>query len=363
MRTMKAAVLHAPNDLRVEQVPIPVPGPGEALIRVTACGVCGSDVPRVRTTGTYNFPTIPGHEMAGIVEEIGGGAGVGGPAAGTLVAAGTHVAVGDPVAVVPLIPCGTCPFCQVGRFAQCEHYDFLGSRSDGGFAQYVKAPVANLVRLPPGVDREVGALMEPVTVALHAVRNLDVTWGETVAVFGLGAIGNFIAQWARVLGASRVIGIDVSETKVDMARKVGLPDCFCAAGADVPREIKDRTGGPGVDVAFDASGSAVALNQAIAGLRAFGRLGLVGRPPAAVSIEGQSFEKILRGQLTIRGTWSFELAAFPHHPWAEAAAALAGGAIKAGPLVTHRVTLEGVREAIEMMASGKQPFHKVLAIP
>ena len=365
MKTMKAAVLHAPNDLRIEQVPVPVPGPGEALVRVIACGVCGSDVPRVRTTGTYRFPTIPGHEMAGVVEQV-----VEGPAAGSSagLAAGPAdgarpVAVGDAVSVVPLVPCGSCRFCQVGEFAQCEHYDFLGSRSDGGFAQYLKAPIAGLVPLPRGVSAEEGALLEPVTVALHAVRNLALAWGETVAVFGLGAIGNFVAQWARVFGAARVFGIDVASAKIDIARGVGLEDCFCAAGIDTAAELSRKTGGAGVDLAFEAAGSAAALNQAIAGLRPFGRLGLLGRPGSAVAIETRSFEKILRAQLTIRGTWSFEMAAFPRHPWVEAAAALARGSIKAGPLVTHRVSLEELPAAIEMMASGSRPYHKVIVTP
>ncbi len=354
MKTMKAAVLHAPGDLRVEDVPIPEPGPGEALVRVTACGVCGSDVPRVRTTGTYRFPTIPGHEMAGVVERIVPG-GRGGPA--------LPVSTGDAVAIVPLVPCGKCRFCEIGRFAQCERYDFLGSRSDGGFAQYLKAPVANLVPLPAGLGAEEGALLEPITVALHAVRNLEVSWGETVAVFGLGAIGNFVAQWARVFGASRVLGLDVSEAKVETARKVGLSDAFRVAGTTIAEELRARTDGAGVEVAFEASGALQALDQALAALRPFGRLGLLGRPTSAVSVSTASFERILRGQLTIRGTWSFELAAFPSHPWAEAASALARGAVKAAPLVTHRITLAEVPGAIQMMASGKEPYHKVIVLP
>jgi L-iditol 2-dehydrogenase len=367
MKTMKAAVLHAPGDLRVEQAPMPVPGPGEALVRVTACGVCGSDIPRVRTTGTYRFPTIPGHEMAGVIERIvpdaaDGAAGVGAEGAAAGGAAALLLAVGDAVSVVPLVPCRRCRFCEIGQFAQCERYDFLGSRCDGGFAQYLKAPLTNLVRLPAGTTGEHGALLEPIVVALHAVRNLGLSWGESVAVFGLGAIGNFVAQWARAFGASRIFGIDVAPAKVGIARAVGLPDSIDASALDVVKTLRESTGS-GVDVAFDASGSASAINQAIAALRAFGRLGFLGRPAAGVSIEGSSFEKILRGQLTMRGTWSFELASFPHHPWAESAEALASGAIKAGPLITHRVSLEELPAAIEMMAAGKEFFHKVMVLP
>ncbi len=346
MKTMKAAVLHAPGDLRVEQVPVPEPGLGAALVRVAACGVCGSDVPRVRTTGTYHFPTVPGHEMSGVVEALGSD----GPVPGT------------PVSVVPLIPCRRCRYCEIGQFAQCTSYDFLGSRSNGGFAEFLVAPVQNLVPLPRGVDIEEGALLEPITVALHAARNLGVSWGESVAVFGLGAIGNFVAQWARALGASHVFGIDVAEEKVRIAREVGLGESFRSAGLDVPGLLRERTAGAGVDVAFDASGAPAAINQAIAALRSFGRLGLLGRPTSGVSIQADAFERILRGQLTLRGTWSFELAAFPRHPWDEAAQALAQGVIQAGLLITHRVPIEKVGEAIEMMAAGREPFHKVMMV-
>ena len=354
MKTMKAAVLHAPGDLRVEQVSVPDPNAGEALVRVTACGVCGSDLPRVRKTGTYRFPTIPGHEMSGVIEEIvraeGGGAGV-------------PLDVGTAVSVVPLVPCRRCRFCEKGQFAQCEAYDFLGSRSNGGFAEYLTAPLENLVPLPPGVTAIEGAMLEPITVALHAVRNLQVEWGECVAVLGMGAIGNFVAQWARAFGASRVFGIDLVPAKVDIGRSVGLRDSTSARGKDLVRMIESSTGGKGADVVFEASGGGDAINLAIELLRPFGRLGLLGRPSSAVAVSVERFEKILRGQITIRGTWSFEFAAFPHHPWTEAATAVAEGKIQVSPLVTHKIPLDEVPAAIEMMASGKEFYHKVVVIP
>jgi L-iditol 2-dehydrogenase len=352
-RTMRAAVLHAPGDLRIERVPVPAVGPADALVRVSACGICGSDVPRVRTTGTYRFPTIPGHEMAGVIEALG-------PQAA---AARPGIGVGMPVAVVPLVPCGRCRFCEIGAFAQCEAYDFLGSRSDGGFAEYVRAPAASLVPLPDGLAAEQGALLEPVTVALHAVRNLGIGWGMQVAVFGLGAIGNFIAQWARAFGARGVFALDVAARKVEIARQVGLDEAMDATGLDVPAVLKERTAGTGVDAAFDASGSARALEQAVASLAAFGRLGLVGRPPGEVTLPAITFEKILRGEITLRGTWSFTSTRVPHHPWEEAARAIAAGVVRTGPLVTHRIPLEDLPGAIDLMARGDASFHKILVLP
>jgi L-iditol 2-dehydrogenase len=350
---MRAAVLHAPGDLRVERVPVPGIGATDALVRVSACGICGSDVPRVLTTGTYRFPTIPGHEMAGVVEELG-------PEAGT---AARGVRVGSPVAVVPLVPCRRCRFCEIGAFAQCEAYGFLGSRSDGGFAEYLAAPAANLVLLPDGVSAEQGALLEPVTVALHAVRNLGVRWGATVAVFGLGAIGNFIAQWARAFGARRVFGLDLAARKVEIAREVGIDDAMDATGLDVPTVLSDLTAGAGVDAAFEASGSGRALEQAVASLTAFGWLGLVGRPPGAVTLPAAVFEQILRREITVRGTWSFVSARVPRHPWEEGAHAMAAGVVRTGPLVTRRIRLEELPAAIESMARADPSLHKTLVVP
>lgn len=352
-RTMRAAVLHAPGDLRIERVPVPALGPADALVRVSACGICGSDVPRVRTTGTYRFPTIPGHEMAGVIEELGPRAAAERPGIG----------VGMPVAVVPLVPCGRCRFCEIGAFAQCEAYDFLGSRSDGGFAEYVRAPAASLVPLPDGLATEQGALMEPVTVALHAVRNLGIGWGMSVAVFGLGAIGNFIAQWARAFGARPVFALDIAARKVEIARQVGLDEAMDATGLDVPGVLKERTGGAGVEAAFDASGSARALEQAVASLAAFGRLGLVGRPPGEVTLPATTFERILRGEITLQGSWSFASTRVPHHPWEEAARALAAGVVRTGPLVTHRIPLDDLPRVVDQMGSGGISFHKILVLP
>ena len=180
---MKAAVLHGINDLRIEEVEIPRLDEHDVLVRVSACGVCGSDLPRILTQGTYHFPTIPGHEFGGEVVAIG--------------SCVKQNLLHKNVAVIPLIPCRTCKSCEVGDFAQCENYDFLGSRSDGGFAEYVKVPEENLVIMPDQVKPETAAFLEPISVALHVVSNTGVNFGDDVVVFGLGAIGIFVAQWAK----------------------------------------------------------------------------------------------------------------------------------------------------------------------
>ncbi|MDW8322262.1 MAG: alcohol dehydrogenase catalytic domain-containing protein, partial [Armatimonadota bacterium] len=144
---MKALVLHAVGNLRYEEVPLPEPGAGEVLVRVAYCGVCGSDIPRIFSKGTYRYPLIPGHEFAGVVERCGEGV--------------SAFAPGDRVAVFPLVWCGRCAACEKGRYVQCEQYDYLGSRRDGAFADYVVAPARNLLRVPEGVSLQDAAMTEP----------------------------------------------------------------------------------------------------------------------------------------------------------------------------------------------------------
>ena len=188
MPSMHALVLHAVGDLRYESVPRPQAGAGDALVRVRFCGVCGSDIPRCFTKGTYHFPTICGHEFAGVIESLGDEA--------------SGFAAGDRVAVFPLLWCGRCAACETGKYGQCEDYDYLGSRSDGGFAEYVVAPIKNLLRVPDNVSLEEASMTEPAAVALHSARRAKVRLGDSVAIFGAGPIGLMTAQWAREMGAA-----------------------------------------------------------------------------------------------------------------------------------------------------------------
>lgn len=344
---MKAAVLHAPGKLVYEEVPIPEPGERDVLLKVTACGVCGSDIPRVLTSGTYHFPTIPGHEFGGVVCKT-----------GALVDAAL---VGKRAAVIPLIPCRRCAMCEVGAFAQCESYDFLGSRSDGGFAEYVKVPAENLVLVPDEVDDDSTAFLEPISVALHVIENCGVNVGDNVAVYGLGAIGIFVAQWARVFGAKRVFAIDLEAEKVKAASDMGLEGVNSSV-TDVEAYIRERTEG-GVDRVFEAAGSPAVFNQAVRILKQSGVLGLVGRPTKPLEIDGDAYEKILRGQLTIKGTWSFEFKRFPHHAWETSLEALRSHKIVTAPIISHRMPLAKTLDAVELMAERSEPFYKILIKP
>ena len=315
-------------------MPIPELREKDVLVKVSACGVCGSDIPRVLETGTYHFPTIPGHEFGGTIAEAGSGV--------------SKELCGKRVAVIPLIPCKTCKSCETGQYAQCEHYDFLGSRNDGGFAEYVKVPESNLLFVPENVDEEAVAFLEPISVALHVVQNCRVNYGDSVAVFGLGAIGIFVAQWAKAFGAKHVFAI---------------VDALCIGKDDIDAIVKEKTNGTGIDRAFEASGAGAAFKQAISLLRMEGTLGLVGRTVHSLEIENQTFEKILRFQITIKGTWSFEFKEFPHHAWKQSLDAINAGVIKTEPFISHRIPLEDTLKAVKLMKDKSEFFYKILIKP
>ena len=176
-KMMNAAVLHAVGDLRYETVPMPEVGEDEVLLKIRACGVCGSDIPRVYTKGTYHFPTIPGHEFAG-----------------EIVASNDPALLGRRAAVFPLLPCHKCPPCKVGEFANCHNYDYYGSRRDGAFAEYLAVKKANLILAPDTLSYDCAAMCEPGAVARAAVRRMNVELGDLVVIYGAGPIGLIAAQ-------------------------------------------------------------------------------------------------------------------------------------------------------------------------
>ena len=203
-KEMRAWVLHGIGDIRLEYMPVPVPKAGEVLVRVKAAGICGSDIPRIYETGAHKHPLIPGHEFAGVVEVVGDEV--------------DENLLGNPVGVFPLIACGKCGPCRNRQYEMCRNYNYLGSRTDGGFAEYAVVPMENLVILPDGVGYEEAAMLEPMAVAIHAMRKVfpearvkenekyetDIFQGElvhswekgiTVAVCGLGTIGLLLIQF------------------------------------------------------------------------------------------------------------------------------------------------------------------------
>ncbi|MFQ5810363.1 MAG: galactitol-1-phosphate 5-dehydrogenase [Armatimonadota bacterium] len=347
-RTMHAAVLHAPGDLRYEVVPAPDVGPGEVLIKVAACGICASDVPRVRTVGAHTMPIIPGHEFAGEVVEKADEAGP---------------EVGELVAVFPLIPCRRCRYCKSGAYEVCDAYDYLGSRSDGAYAELVKAPAWNTIAVPDGVPLDHAALTEPAAVALHAAKRFDIADGDVVAVLGAGPIGLLAAQWARALGAGQVLLVDIDPHALEMAAQLGFEHRIDAGATDPVASVLDATAGVGADLVIEAAGVPQTVTQSVQMARKLGRVVIMGNPSADLRLARDVAHEILRRQLTIKGTWNSTYAPAPPSDWHGALAGMQDGSIRIAPLITHRFALARVHDAFDMLAARREPVGRAVLLP
>lgn len=327
---MKACVLEAVNRLVYKEVPAPRPKTGEVLLKIRACGICSSDIPRIFQTGTYHFPTIPGHELAGQIVD-----------AGAEVDCGL---IGKRAAVFPLIPCGRCPSCQVGEYARCENYDYFGSRRDGGFAEYLAVPVWNIVLVPETLPYTTAALCEPVAVAKHCVDAGAIRLGDDVAVIGTGTIGLAAALWAKQTGAGSVFVLGRSERKLRFARELGI-DHAISTGQDGREELLRLTGGRGVDVALECVGSTASVNEAIGCVKKGGRVVLTGNPGGDITLSKDVYWKILRGELSISGTWNSSYNA-SRNDWKTVVDCMTDGRMPAEKLITGRFALSDYEQAL-----------------
>ncbi|WP_217354803.1 galactitol-1-phosphate 5-dehydrogenase [Ruegeria atlantica] len=348
---MKAAVLHAPADLRVEDVPVPKDlRDNEVLVKVAACGICGSDIGRVMVTGTYSFPTIPGHEFAGVVEEIG--------------AEVSHLKPGDKVAVAPLMPCGTCDDCARGNYSLCEDYNFLGSRTDGAFAQYLKAPAQNVLQVPDNVSLEVAATIEPAAIILHGIHKVNLSLGDAVVVVGCGALGYFALQFAKLSGAQPLIAVDVDEEKLELARRVGADVCINPAQTDALAAIKQATKGRGVALALEAAGNDVGRDLSILSCAKQGKVVLYGTAYGDVTFSKAAFDKVVREEVEVIGSWNSYSVPFPGKEWFDIMGLLEAGRLDVEPLITHRASLDEAPEIFRKLKDRSfGPYHKILFKP
>ncbi|RCV57813.1 galactitol-1-phosphate 5-dehydrogenase [Marinitenerispora sediminis] len=344
---MRAAVLHAPGDIRVEEVPVPEPGPNDALVRVAACGVCGSDIPRMlRPGGSYHLPLICGHEFSGHVVALGD----------ELAAAGT-VQVGDLVTVPPLIPCEKCGPCQQGNFSLCEDYDYFGSRRPGAYAQYATVPARNLMVLPADLDPRAAAMLDPAAIALHAVWRTRLRSGHRVAVVGAGPIGLFAVQWARIAGAAEVLAIDLNEQKTAMAREAGAT--HTAASPEEARELA----GAGYDVIIESAGVPPTIEQAVTLTARHGEAVFIGIPHDPVVLPKSAFGHFLRREVTLHGAWNSFSAPFPGDEWRTAARAMASGALAWKFMITHELGLDALPGTMHQLGDRSVFSSKVLFLP
>ena len=338
---MRAVVMHAPGDLRVEDVPLPVVTEDEVLVEVAACGVCGSDIPRMLTKGAHRMPIICGHEFSGRIVSL--GANVEGWSKDEL------------VSVAPLIPCRQCVQCQTGQFSRCLDYDYFGSRRDGAYAEYVAVPCGNLLRTPPGIDPRAAAMADPASIALHAIWKAPIGIGQTGGVVGCGPIGLFAIQWMRLMGVTRVVAVDVSEAKLEQARQAGATDVFLSHAPAMDA--------PACDLVIEAAGHPATANLAIRLAGPGGHVVFIGIPTTEVALAQASFQHMLRQEISLHGSWNSFGAPFPGRQWTAALAALGSGALGWDFMITHEPGLAALPEMMSKFRDRNEMISKVMVSP
>jgi L-iditol 2-dehydrogenase len=318
---VKAAVLHAPGDVRIEERDRPTPGPREVLVQITAVGVCGSDVHYYEhgRIGPYvvEAPLILGHESAGHVVELGEGV--------------TKHAVGDRVTLEPGVPCGRCRECRAGRYNLCADVVFFATPPiDGAFAEFVPIHEDFAFALPESLSDEEGALMEPLSVGIWACRKAGVSAGDRVLVTGAGPIGILAAQCALAFGATKVTVSDVNEQRLEVARRTG------ATRTLTPQDDLDLE----VDALIECSGHPGAMMDGIKALRPAGTAVLVGMGPEE---EGTLPLSLIQGrELWVTGTFRYA------NTYPAAIALAASGKVDLKSIITGHYGLDDAEAALKV---------------
>lgn len=322
---MKALVLKANADLQVEDRKIPdAPSAGSLLIRIAACGICGSDIPRGFQNHAYFYPLVMGHEFSGIVEAD---------------YAGTRFTRGDRVAVFPLIPTDPSEKAfQTGDYALCKSYDYFGSRRDGAFEEYLRVPAANLFKIPAHVDIVHASMTEPAAVALHGVRKMNISAGDTALVIGGGPIGNMTAQWLRIHGCDPVIVADIDSQKLKIAKSMGF-EVINSRDTNLVDRIMSLTAGEGVARVVEACGLPGTFLQAIASAATFGEVVFMGNINGEFRIGEKEFSNILRRELRILGTWNSKIVPAGQDDWSTVLQFM-DRELEVGALISDLVTLD-----------------------
>jgi threonine dehydrogenase-like Zn-dependent dehydrogenase len=355
---MKAIVCYAPMDYRLENVPVPKSGKDEVVVKVGACGICASDVkcyhgaarmwgdqtqPRV-----VKAPVIPGHEFIGTVVEIGSEA-----------EQKFGIEVGDKAVAEQILPCWNCRFCDSGHYWMCQDnyvFGFQGGIDDGGFAEYMKYPKGSVVhKVPRELSDDIGAMIEPLACAIHAVERADPRLNDVMVIAGMGPIGLCMLQVAKLRNPRLLIALDAKEERLDIAKKLGADVAINVGKEDPVAQVMHLSDDWGCDVYLEASGNTNAVVQGLRMIRKMGRFvefGVYGESVVADwSIIGDAKELDVLGSHL--GPYRYPLAM----------RYLNEGVVKVNHIVTHKFPLEKFHQALEVSSKAATGSIKVLVIP
>ncbi len=343
---MKALVLTETNHLEYQDVPLPNVGPRDVLVEVRACGICGSDVHGIDgSSGRRLPPIIMGHEASGLIAEVGDRV--------------TDFHNGDRVTFDSTIYCGRCHFCRRGQTNLCDDRRVLGVscnefRQDGAMAQFVAVPDHIVYRLPESLSFEQAATVEPVAIAMHGVRRLPVQLNDTAVVIGAGMIGLLAVSALRAAGCGRIIAVDIDRRRLALADRLGADETISPEQTDVPKEIMQRTGGHGADLAVEAVGIPATVATAISSVRKGGSVSLIGNLAAEAVLPLQA---VVTRELTLYGSCA------TRGDYPDCLEMIARGAIDVDSLISAVAPLAEGASWFERLVAGQEPLLKVILTP
>lgn len=344
---MKALNLYGIQDVRYEEISTPeINNENDVLIKVHTAGICGSDISRFGKIGAYNSGTTWGHEFSG-----------------TVINTGDNVArlkKGNRVTACNCFPCHRCIYCQEGRFARCTHLKVLGGQKNGAFAEYILVPEENVIQLPETIDFETASFIEPSSVVVHGMRQVDIKAGCSVAIVGCGTIGLLAVQWAKICGAGKVYAFDTDERKLAIAASTGATGTFCVKEDNYLERFSEETGHIGADIVFESSGNASGIASSMLLAAKGGAVVLLGIPYGDVAFPRLNFEKIVRNELNVIGSWNSISSPFPGKEWQTSVQYLSSGKINVAPLITKRITLKEAPSVFPSLYKREEFFVKVL---
>lgn len=332
---MRAAIIAKPGDIRIGSVPDPTPKPDELIVRVGACGICGTDLHIAE--GEFPptpYPIVPGHEFAGEVVAIG---------SNVLSEPGgkdTKFSIGTRVAVDPSLFCGQCVFCRAGQGNLCLQWGAIGDTVNGAFAEYVAVPAANAYRLPDQVSFREAALIEPVSCAVHGIHRLQPRLGDSMLIVGAGTMGLLLLQLALRGGASRVAMLDLNPQRLKLAEKLGA--YHTAAKLDELLAIEPL----GFDCVIDATGVAPAIESALQAVKRGGKFMVFGVAPSEARVALSPF-RVYNDEITIVGSMAVL------HSYQQAVDLVSGGAVNTGVMLTEAFALEQFSQALDRVRKGQ----------
>lgn len=337
---MRVALFLGPGRCEIVERAAPVPGAGQALLRVEACGVCGTDLHIHRGEFPARFPLVAGHEFAGVVEALGPGV--------------EHLRCGETATVDPNIACGVCRPCRRGLTHLCRDLSAIGVTRDGGFATHCLAPASQVLAAPPGLSFAAAALAEPVACCVHGIARAEVRSGDVVVIIGAGLIGLVLLQLALARGASAVIVSEPEERKRRAALGLGAACAVDPRAQDLGAVVREAADGAGADVVIECVGGSDTAQEAVDLAGEGGRVLLFGVAPPEASISISPYD-IYRREVTLTGSFT--------NPFTQAAALalLASGRVEVESLISHRLPLAELPQGLELLASGQAT--KVLIEP